>query len=175
VVLGVEAGDQGIGPDDRHHRHEPRRVGDVQPTVEDELAEAGMCLLGGSDYAEIGAVTNLASRLADEATPGPDPDLPAPLAEVEDDVEVGPVGEFTLKGSSGRSRPSTSSPSGRTWSSGCLRQIHNMPIYRDFYGSDGTRTRDSGVTGRSSVGAEGAALQACCKHRASAGMSPRSA
>jgi hypothetical protein len=98
VVLGVEAGDQGIGPDDRHHRHEPRRVGDVQPTVEDELAEAGMCLLGGSDYAEIGAVTNLASRLADEATPGPDPDLPAPLAEVEDDVEVGPVGEFTLKG-----------------------------------------------------------------------------
>ena len=56
------------------------------------------CWIGGSDYAEIGAVTNLASRLADEATPGPDPDLPAPLAEVEDDVEVGPVGEFTLKG-----------------------------------------------------------------------------
>jgi hypothetical protein len=66
VVLGVEAGDQGIGPDDRHHRHEPRRVGDVQPTVEDELAKLTCaCWIGGSDYAEIGAVTNLASRLAD--------------------------------------------------------------------------------------------------------------
>jgi len=53
---------------------------------------------GRSDYAAIGAVTNLASRLADESGGGPDPDHPALYAEVEDIAEIEPAGEFTLKG-----------------------------------------------------------------------------
>jgi adenylate cyclase len=53
---------------------------------------------GRSDYAAIGAVTNLASRLADEASGGQILIAQRLYAEVEDDVEVEPVGEFTLKG-----------------------------------------------------------------------------
>jgi adenylate cyclase len=53
---------------------------------------------GRSDYAAIGAVTNLASRLADEATAGQILISQRLHAEVEDDVEVELVGEFTLKG-----------------------------------------------------------------------------
>jgi adenylate cyclase len=53
---------------------------------------------GRSDYAAIGAVTNLASRLADEATAGQIRIGQRLYAEVEDDVEVEPVGEFTLRG-----------------------------------------------------------------------------
>ena len=53
---------------------------------------------GRSDYAAIGAVTNLASRLADEATAGQILISQRLHAEVEDDVEAEPVGEFTLKG-----------------------------------------------------------------------------
>jgi adenylate cyclase len=53
---------------------------------------------GRSDYAAIGAVTNLASRLADEATAGQILISQRLYAEVEDDVEVEPVGEFNLKG-----------------------------------------------------------------------------
>jgi adenylate cyclase len=53
---------------------------------------------GRSDYAAIGAVTNLASRLADEATAGQILISQRLFAEVEDDVEVEPVGEFNLKG-----------------------------------------------------------------------------
>ena len=53
---------------------------------------------GRSDYAAIGAVTNLASRLADEATAGQILISQRLYAEVEDDVEVEPAGEFTLKG-----------------------------------------------------------------------------
>jgi adenylate cyclase len=53
---------------------------------------------GRSDYAAIGAVTNLASRLADEATAGQILISQRLHAEVEGDVEVEPVGEFTLKG-----------------------------------------------------------------------------
>jgi adenylate cyclase len=51
-----------------------------------------------SDYAAIGAVTNLASRLADEATGGQILIAQRLYAEVEDDVDVEPVGEVTLKG-----------------------------------------------------------------------------
>ena len=51
-----------------------------------------------SDYAAIGAVTNLASRLADEATAGRILIAQRLYAEVEDEVEVEPVGEFTLRG-----------------------------------------------------------------------------
>ena len=53
---------------------------------------------GRSDYAAIGAVTNLASRLADEATAGQILISQRLYAEVEADVEVEPVGEFKLKG-----------------------------------------------------------------------------
>jgi adenylate cyclase len=53
---------------------------------------------GRSDYAAIGAVTNLASRLADEASAGQILISQRLYAEVEDDVEVEPVGKFKLKG-----------------------------------------------------------------------------
>jgi adenylate cyclase len=53
---------------------------------------------GRSDYAAIGAVTNLASRLADEADAGQTLIAQRLYADVEDDVEVEPVGEFALRG-----------------------------------------------------------------------------
>jgi adenylate cyclase len=53
---------------------------------------------GRSDYAAIGAVTNLASRLADEASGGQILIAQRLYAEVEDAVDVEPAGEFTLKG-----------------------------------------------------------------------------
>jgi adenylate cyclase len=51
-----------------------------------------------SDYAAIGTVTNLAARLADEATADQILIEQRLLAEVEADVDVEAVGEFTLKG-----------------------------------------------------------------------------
>ena len=53
---------------------------------------------GRSDYAAIGAVTNLASRLADEAAAGQVLVAQRLYAEVEADVEAEPVGELTLRG-----------------------------------------------------------------------------
>jgi adenylate cyclase len=53
---------------------------------------------GRSDYAAIGSVTNLASRLADEATGGQILIAQRLYAEIEDEVDVEPVGEFALKG-----------------------------------------------------------------------------
>jgi adenylate cyclase len=53
---------------------------------------------GRSDYAAIGTVTNIASRLADEATAGQILVAQRLYAEVEDLVEVEPAGEFELKG-----------------------------------------------------------------------------
>jgi adenylate cyclase len=53
---------------------------------------------GRSDYAAIGAVTNLASRLADEATAGQILISQRLYAEIEEHVEVEPAGEFKLKG-----------------------------------------------------------------------------
>ncbi len=53
---------------------------------------------GRSDYAAIGTVTNLASRLCDEATGGQILIAQRLFAEVEDEVEVEPTGEYTLKG-----------------------------------------------------------------------------
>jgi adenylate cyclase len=53
---------------------------------------------GRSDYAAIGAVTNLASRLADEAAAGQVLITQRLHAEVEADIEAEPVGELTLKG-----------------------------------------------------------------------------
>ena len=53
---------------------------------------------GRYDYAAIGAVTNLASRLADEAMGGQVLIAQRLYAEVESEVDVEPVGDLTLKG-----------------------------------------------------------------------------
>jgi len=53
---------------------------------------------GRFDYAAIGTVSNLASRLCDEAKPGQILISPRVLMAVEDAVKVEPVGEFALKG-----------------------------------------------------------------------------
>jgi class 3 adenylate cyclase len=53
---------------------------------------------GRFDYAAIGTVSNIASRLCDEAKPGQILISPRVLMAVEDAVNVEPVGDFTLKG-----------------------------------------------------------------------------
>jgi adenylate cyclase len=53
---------------------------------------------GRFDYAAIGTVSNVASRLCDEAKPGQILISPRVLVAVEDAVNVEPVGEFELKG-----------------------------------------------------------------------------
>jgi adenylate cyclase len=53
---------------------------------------------GRSDYAAVGVVTNLASRLADEAAAGQILISLRLFAEVENDIESESVGEFRLKG-----------------------------------------------------------------------------
>ena len=53
---------------------------------------------GRFDYAAIGTVSNVASRLCDEAKPGQILISPRVLMAVEDAVQVEPVGEFDLKG-----------------------------------------------------------------------------
>jgi class 3 adenylate cyclase/putative methionine-R-sulfoxide reductase with GAF domain/DNA-binding FrmR family transcriptional regulator len=53
---------------------------------------------GRFDYAAIGTVSNVASRLCDEAKPGQILISPRVLAAVENAVKVEPVGEFELKG-----------------------------------------------------------------------------
>ena len=53
---------------------------------------------GRFDYAAIGTVSNVASRLCDEAKPGQILISPRVLTKVENAVNVEPVGEFELKG-----------------------------------------------------------------------------
>jgi class 3 adenylate cyclase/putative methionine-R-sulfoxide reductase with GAF domain len=53
---------------------------------------------GRFDYAAIGTVSNVASRLCDEAKPGQIVISPRVLMKVENAVKVEPVGEFELKG-----------------------------------------------------------------------------
>jgi adenylate cyclase len=53
---------------------------------------------GRFDYAAIGTVSNVASRLCDEAKPGQILISPRVLTKVEDAVKIEPVGEFELKG-----------------------------------------------------------------------------
>ena len=53
---------------------------------------------GRFDYAAIGTVSNVASRLCDEAKPGQILISPRVLMAVEDAVKIEPVGEFELKG-----------------------------------------------------------------------------
>ena len=53
---------------------------------------------GRFDYAAIGTVSNVASRLCEEAKPGQILISPRVLTKVENAVKVEPVGEFALKG-----------------------------------------------------------------------------
>lgn len=53
---------------------------------------------GRFDYAAVGTVSNIASRLCDEAKPGQILISPRVLVAVEDTMKVEPVGELTLKG-----------------------------------------------------------------------------
>ena len=53
---------------------------------------------GRFDYAAIGTVSNVASRLCDEAKPGQILITPRVLIKVENAVQVEPVGEFEFKG-----------------------------------------------------------------------------
>jgi len=53
---------------------------------------------GRFDYAAIGTVSNVASRLCDEAKPGQILISPRVQMAVEKDVMVEPVGDFALKG-----------------------------------------------------------------------------
>jgi len=53
---------------------------------------------GRFDYAAIGTVSNVASRLCDEAKPGQILISPRVLMAVEKDIAVEPVGDFELKG-----------------------------------------------------------------------------
>jgi class 3 adenylate cyclase len=53
---------------------------------------------GRFDYAAIGTVSNVASRLCDEAKPGQILISPRVLTKVDNAVKVEPVGEFALKG-----------------------------------------------------------------------------
>jgi class 3 adenylate cyclase len=53
---------------------------------------------GRFDYAAVGTVSNVSSRLCDEAKPGQILISPRVLVAVEDAVRVEPVGEFELKG-----------------------------------------------------------------------------
>ena len=71
-------------------------------------------------------MTNLASRLADEATAGQILIAQRLYAEVEDDVEVEPVGEFTLKGFQRPVAALASSPSARRRS--CLRALRSRAV-----------------------------------------------
>jgi class 3 adenylate cyclase len=62
---------------------------------------------GRFDYAAIGTVSNVASRLCDEAKPGQILISPRVLMKVENAVKVEPVGEFELKGLGGLWRLTT--------------------------------------------------------------------
>jgi hypothetical protein len=68
-------------------------VGLIRPKVGDTIGFEGRF-----DYAAIGTVSNVASRLCDEAKPGQILISPRVLMAVKDAVTVEPVGEFELKG-----------------------------------------------------------------------------
>ena len=53
---------------------------------------------GRFDYAAIGTVSNVASRLCGEAKPGQILISPRVLMAIEDAISVEPVGDFALKG-----------------------------------------------------------------------------
>ena len=67
-------------------------------TATDRLQRFTIGYEGRFDYAAIGTVSNVASRLCDEAKPGQILISPRVLMKVENAVKVEPVGEFELKG-----------------------------------------------------------------------------
>ena len=73
-----------------------RTIADFSIAYADQSGTIGF--EGRFDYAAIGTVSNVASRLCDEAKPGQILISPRVLMAVEDAVTVEPVGEFTLKG-----------------------------------------------------------------------------
>ena len=84
--------------------HEPGRYDEYKPGRSGIGIAHGFATLGTIgfegrfDYAAIGTVSNVASRLCDEAKPGQILISPRVLTKVENAVQVEPVGEFELKG-----------------------------------------------------------------------------
>ena len=72
--------------------------GSKQPTRNSKPTLGTFGFEGRFDYAAIGTVSNVASRLCDEAKPGQILISARVLTKVEDAVKVEPVGEFELKG-----------------------------------------------------------------------------
>jgi len=83
---------------EKHHewRYARRFGGSLTSTDMPRLGTIGF--EGRFDYAAIGTVSNVASRLCDEAKPGQILISPRVLMAVKDAVTVEPVGEFELKG-----------------------------------------------------------------------------
>ena len=82
---------------------------------------------GRFDYAAIGTVSNVASRLCDEAAPGQILISPRVLLAIEKDVAVEPAGEFELKGI--RRPMAVHNVIGQTEPSGLTLQLQ-IPILR---------------------------------------------
>jgi hypothetical protein len=79
---------------------------------------------GRFDYAAIGTVSNVASRLCDEAKPGQILISARVLMKVENAVKVEPVGEFVLKGYGGHWRRTM-------WSPPCRLRCEAIGFFRD--------------------------------------------
>jgi len=93
------------GPRGSSSLHEARFVssGAVRQPLRARLFMSAKNLLNSSlegrfDYAAIGTVSNVASRLCDEAKPRQILISPRVLMAVENAISVEPVGEFKLKG-----------------------------------------------------------------------------
>ena len=90
---------------------------------------------GRFDYAAIGTVSNVASRLCDEAKPGQILISPRVLTKVENAVTVEAVGESSLKGI--RRPPAAykvvAAASAQTWGEllrNVVREISRLPLFR---------------------------------------------
>ena len=82
----------------RRHVEELNRHIAEQERISKALRETEEHFRNAFDYAAIGTVSNVASRLCDEAKTGQILISPRVLMDVEDAVAVEPVGEFELKG-----------------------------------------------------------------------------
>jgi adenylate cyclase len=81
-----------------YRRPEPRSPAQAAALCSEARALGTIGFEGRFDYAAIGTVSNVASRLCDEAKPGQILISPRVLTKVENAVKVEPVGEFELKG-----------------------------------------------------------------------------